>query len=118
MGVCYSKLQLLQCTIVSIDRYQSSNYYLLISAAGKRGRPQSCAQGWTCCEAFRSSRPCSEAEFVALHEVGDLARVGPDDVLHREGDIVRESTSWSPVMSVRRDGTRMARWFSSMSCRL
>ena len=33
---------------------------------------------------------CSEAEFDALHEAGDLARVGPNDVLHSEGEVVRE----------------------------
>ncbi len=33
---------------------------------------------------------CSEAELGALHDAGDLARVGPDDVLHSEGEVVRE----------------------------
>jgi len=33
---------------------------------------------------------CSEAELSALDGIGDLARVGPDDVLYSEGDTVAE----------------------------
>ncbi len=33
---------------------------------------------------------CSEAELIALNAIGDLARVGPDDILYREGDAVAE----------------------------
>ena len=33
---------------------------------------------------------CSEAELAALNDIGDLARVGPDDILYSEGDTVAE----------------------------
>lgn len=33
---------------------------------------------------------CSEAELIALDGIGDLARVGPEEVLYREGDTVSE----------------------------